>query len=410
MDARGLVEHLVQVGQKMSMGVDDLRGLVLKLILLSMKYVDRKEAWAQLFPGDYVDWSLVEQHPSNLLGDASVWLSLLSYLTWPDVYKSEGEVSASVAPLASTRKNLRECGLDAGGDEAWTLACRCLLLCTVKGLPSLHLVELLTCQHFKRNTHTSSMELLSKNADAPFTPSELGGALCFVLKRAQVDARTLGENLVIVRAKHEERKLCMKMKSMVAVQGRPRLRDRVKNLLKTDERKTQVDITLSTWESYVGFCYLHSFPPTLSEAVKTRLYFLASQTRWRWREHLAKVLPSGGGILDRVGQHPVTQPDVSVLTRVVDGLSMDGCPPFPEMTEFRARCFQSFAVSQTQTMTLTTVLQLYVAAYQNPEVWKDVWKHCVGVISVQIIKDCEAFTNAVEFAADPVMRLVCRSI
>lgn len=410
MDARALVEHLVYVGERYAMGVDDLRALVLKIVLLGMKYIDRKRAWAELFGEDYVHWDLVEKQAQNILGEASTWLCLLGYLTWPDTYKSEGEISASVAPLSSTRKNLRECGLDAGGDEGWTMACRCLVLCGVKGLPSLYLVELLTCQFFKRNTHNSSMEFLSKCADAPFTPVELMNAMCFVLRKAHVDIKTLGQNLSIVRAKREEKKLCMQLKSMVAVQGRPRLRDRVKSLLKTDEHKTQVDISLNTWESFTGFCYLHCFPPTLSDAVKTRLYFLASQTRWPWREQLAKVLPSGGSILDRVGQHPVSQPDVSVLTRVIDGLCMDGCPPFQEMNDFRSRCFQSFPVSHTQTMTLTLVLQLYVAAYQNVEVWKDVWKHCVGVISVQIIKDCEAFTNATPFAGDSVMRLLCRSV
>jgi hypothetical protein len=65
---------------------------------------------------------------------------------------------------------------------------------------------------------------------------------------------------------------------------------------------------LDTWESFTGFCYKHQFPPTLSEKVKTRLYFMASQTRWPWASHLDKVLPSSGSILSRVAAHPVTQP------------------------------------------------------------------------------------------------------
>ena len=69
-----------------------------------------------------------------------------------------------------------------------------------------------------------------------------------------------------------------------------------------------MDALLDTWESYTGFCYLHQFPPTLSDKIKTRLYFLASQTRWNWTRYLDKVLPSAGPLLDRVIQHPVTQP------------------------------------------------------------------------------------------------------
>ena len=55
------------------------------------------------------------------------------------------------------------------------------------------------------------------------------------------------------------------------------------------------------------------------------------------------------------------------------------------------------------------VLQLYVAAYQGPGVWKEAWKHLCGVISVQIIRDVEAFVSSNVFAADEVMRFVVGS-
>lgn len=55
------------------------------------------------------------------------------------------------------------------------------------------------------------------------------------------------------------------------------------------------------------------------------------------------------------------------------------------------------------------ILQLYVAAYQPPTVWRDVWRYLVGVISVQIIKDVEAFVGRREFAHEDVMRFLVRS-
>lgn len=44
------------------------------------------------------------------------------------------------------------------------------------------------------------------------------------------------------------------------------------------------------------------------------------------------------------------------------------------------------------------VLQLYVAAYQPASIWKEAWKHLSGVISVQIIRDVEAFVSVHAFA------------
>lgn len=134
---------------------------------------------------------------------------------------------------------------------------------------------------------------------------------------------------------------------------------------------------------------------------------MAAQAGWPWRDHLASVLQSAP-INARVAGHPVCRPDVPVLIQVIEALTMDGQAPFPELTDFRARCFQSFPASLTQTMTLTQTLRLYVAAYQPPAVWKEIWKHLVGVISVQIIRDVEGFVAGAPFAGRAVMRLMCR--
>jgi len=77
-----------------------------------------------------------------------------------------------------------------------------------------------------------------------------------------------------------------------------------------------------------------------------------------------------------------------------------------QMTEFRIQCFKSFPVSHVQKLTFSQILQLYVAAYQTQNIWKDLWKHLIGVISVQIIRDVETFVGSVAFAEDDVVRLL----
>jgi len=196
---------------------------------------------------------------------------------------------------------------------------------------------------------------------------------------------------------------------MTVMEGRPRLRDRVTSDLKTEERKAQVDTLLDTWESYAGFSYLHRFPPTLSEKVRSKLYFLASQTRWDWTRYVERILPAGGPLCVKVASHPITQPDQHVLLKVIEGLSMDGSAPFREMTDFRRECFQSFPVTHVQRMTLSEILQLYIAAYQAQGCWKDIWKHLVGVLSVQIVRDTEAFVATHPFADAEVMCFLAAS-
>lgn len=50
-----------------------------------------------------------------------------------------------------------------------------------------------------------------------------------------------------------------------------------------------------------------------------------------------------------------------------------------------------------------------MASYQAAGIWKEAWKHLVGVISVQIIRDVEAFVVKHPFADAEVMRLVVAS-
>jgi hypothetical protein len=98
-----------------------------------------------------------------------------------------------------------------------------------------------------------------------------------------------------------------------------------------------------------------------------------------------------------------------VIQRVIEGLGMDGSPPFKAMTEFRKECFSSFPISHVQRMTLSQILQLYVAAYQNPVIWKDLWRQLVGVISVQIIRDLDQFVTNHEFDHEAVMGFIINS-
>ena len=401
MDVQTLADVMVSVGERYATSVKDLRKLALKLVVLSLKYVDRKALWAQLFgpslgaetsqttdapEAEYVDWALVERAPpaGNILGDASVWLGLTRVCSWEGIQPLEAEISLNHAPLHGLRQALRAAGLDPGGAEGWTMVCAAYILTLIQGVPALHALDLLTCQFFKRSTRSACMAVLSQLSDTPYTQHQHQATLCFVLQHAVVNTGSLERALSVIRASREERRLNLQLKSMTVIQGRPRLRDRA---AVTEEYKSDTDMKLKTWESYRAWSYKHSLPSTLSEGIRMRLYFLAAQTAWPWRDHLKTVIQSAP-IAVKVAAYPVTQPDVPVLIQVIETLSMDGQAPFQELTDFRTGCFQSFPMSHTQRMTLTQVLQLYVAAYQPPGVWKDIWKHLCGVISVQVPTLC----------------------
>lgn len=326
MDPHTLVGAMLTVGQRYSIDVRDMHALPLKLMVLSVKYVSKTSLWAARFGEDYVHWELVDGvQGRNILGGSAEWLALLSHCRWADVYKHESTLAVAHPPLHVLRAHMRACSLDTGGEDAWTLVCRVFLLMLIQGLPSLlHTLEVLTCGVFKRDTHAGCIQLLAKQAEHLFTPAQYEAALNFVLDHCAVDARVLEQTLALCQAAQEERRLNLKMSRMTVIQGRPRLRERVSSVLKTEERKAQVDTMLDTWESYTGFCYKHQFPPTLSDRIKTRLYFLASQTRWDWAQHLHLVLPSAGPLLAKVAAHPITQPVSRGLGGFIQGPAASG--------------------------------------------------------------------------------------
>jgi hypothetical protein len=406
MDYRASLEGMLYVGSRLSMDTKDLERLPQKLTVLSLKYIDRCALWSSLFRDDHVHWELVNQCATNILGDSSQWITLLSLFEWESVGEQGHTVLQAHPPLVGLRALMQQCKLDSGGPGGWTLVGRVFLLQLIRGLGSLHAVEMLTCQFFKRDTTASCTTLMAQQSETLYTPDQYLSTLRFLFQMCTVNHSVLKSNNARIVASREDKLMCLKMKTVSVVQGRPRLRDRVQTSLLTADHKTNVDSALNTWESYAGFCYRHQFPPTLNESIKTKLYFLASQTRWDWVSHLPLLLSASSPLLTRVADHPVMQPDVPVLVRVIEGMSMDGSPPFPDLTLFRTSCLAVFPVSHVQRMTLTNILQLYVAAYLPLGIWKEVWKELIGVISVQIIRDCEKFTGGTPMDSASVMRLL----
>jgi len=418
-----LADTMVAAGQHYSLDQRDLRDLCAKMAILSFKYVDRQALWALVFPDAFVDWSLVRPG-LNTLGDLHIWIPLLELCTWEGVERHE----SAHPPLANMRKAVRLAALDAAGN--WNLSCQLLVLHMLHGVPSLQAFQMLTCRSLlplcilyalmearcncpvcfcrslKRETHAQCALLLASLSDTPHTPQACEAALAAILGRDcfRVDTSSLETHLRTSQARRDGISAALRQQQLGSYHGRPRLRDRA---APTDEQKARLDSAHGTWESFVGFCQLHQFPNVLSESVKTRLYFLAAQTTWDWRPHVQSVLRHDGDLCERVGQFPVSRPDLRVLHQCVDSLRMDGTPPFQEMTDFKNRCFRSFPVSFSQRMNLTQVLRLYVCAYQPPSAWKDLWKMQVNLLSPQIIKDCESFAASVPFAAEAFMPLLC---
>lgn len=398
MNLRELVLRLTKIAEQYNLDKQELSSLLIKTIVLSLKYVDRRALYTELFPSHYADWNLIETtlRSTNALGDTEPWLTLLNQIEWPSL--SDKDIDHTNPILSQIKSALKSNNIDQPG---WTVACRILILQLIQGLQSMHAIELLTSRTLQRNTRDNTMKFLASLYDQKHLPTEYYSTLLFVLNTSHlvINTQALSQTLSILTAQREEHMVTMKLKNIQLVSLRPRLRDRLKTSLLTEQNKERVDGQLGTWDSYTGYCHTHRFPNNLSDRVKRQLYFLSSQTTWNWRAYVHKFIQHTD-LQEKIQQHPVTQPDVQVLAGVIEGISMDGRPPFPEMMLFKARCFSSFPVVYVQKMTLTQILRLYLAAYQPPSIWKDIWKTLIGIMSPQISRDLETFTSQTPFASD----------
>ena len=401
MNQKDLLLRLLKIAEQFNMDQKDLPSLLVKTTLLSLKFIPRRHVFEALFPDQYADWELIERCPPNTnpLGDTEPWLELLALLEWPSMQDKDTEHSHP--PLAQIKAALRANNLDLPG---WTTACRVLILQLIQGLQSMHATEQLTTRSLSRNTRENTVHFLASLCDTKHTPETYAHTLTHILspQHLHINTQLLAYTMSIINAQREERRLNLRLKSLQMASLRPRLRDKLKTSLLTEHNREQVDSKLGTWDSYTGFCHTHRFPNNLSDRVKRQLYFLAAQNTWEWQPHVSRLIKVKD-VETRVQERPVTQPDSAILHWVIDSLSMDGKPPFPEMMAFKARCFASFPVVYTQRLTITQIFRLYVAAYQPQSVWKDVWKAQIGIISPQIVRDCEAFVSANPFAGERVV-------
>lgn len=136
--------------------------LLVKLVILSVKYVSKRALWQARFGQDYVDWDLVEGLPSgkNLFGGCPEWMGLLEFCRWDELSNRKSVEVPGI--LQALRRHMRECSLDTGDACAWTLVCKAFLIMLLQGLSSMHALEVLTCRVFKLNTQAGCTMLLAK--------------------------------------------------------------------------------------------------------------------------------------------------------------------------------------------------------------------------------------------------------
>jgi len=112
MNLRELVLRLTKIAEQYNLDKQDLSSLLIKTIVLSLKYVDRRALYTELFPSHYADWNLIETtlRSTNALGYTEPWLTLLNQVEWPSL--SDKDVDHTNPILSQIKLALKSNNID----------------------------------------------------------------------------------------------------------------------------------------------------------------------------------------------------------------------------------------------------------------------------------------------------------
>lgn len=387
----------------------DLPQSFVKMILVFQKNVNVRAAYNTLFPfsplampsaanHSFIDWARI-----SLLGkdraymDTTSWIRVLASYTVVDISDTDLRALLREQPVL---QHYHECMLEAklvgplASDRAAHLVYLYLLV-NIQRLQSLHAVEQFYSINHNADRRTEALLFFSKLANRQFDRELQTNALVTLLSRfLKVRSEWIQQELELLELREKELAGLFHQKTIRAMSGRPRLRSRLRAITAASGSLFTMD-QLAQWNGSIRF------PNVFSMIQRKRLYFLMSQVHLDPAECIHLVLRDRDLALS-VLRYPVKQPETEVLYECITGCSITS-DPFPELHHFRACCFDGFAYEHKTRLRLNDLLHLFISAYQNPSVWKTLWKLVFPVLSIQIIRDVEAFVGRVPFPARAVL-------
>ena len=360
-------------------GGDSLR----KYLLAYQRNLYHRPAFQTLFGDAFMNWDFVQRSLPRL--ECAHWLAIFRLIDFSKVPRER-------SVLKNIERHLLSMGLDRN------LACAIFLIKNTNYVAAQVGIERLFCDHNVPDAYNQSLLFFAKSADEAFDLTELTAVFCHVLKCCEVDEAELEKQMQFVSLKEEELMASFKVKQIRMVGGRPRLRSKLREI------STEAD-SVAGMGNYEKWCQQIGFPAVFAKPMRDKLYFLMAQPTALCPQDYVSAITRDVHVCKALENAPVKEPDATVLHRAITSLKLVE-EPFKELFEFRSECLSSFPLVQLNAMTFNDLVHLYVCAYQKAEVWTEIWKQIVPLLSHQVIRDVEAFVAKHPFNFRAVMKIM----
>jgi len=332
----------------------------------------------------YINWDYIERNLPRL--DCAHWIAMFKYIDFSSVPRDK-------SVLQNIDRHLKTLNVDSHD-----LACQVFLLKNTNFITSQLGVERLMCEYEIPDAYTKSLQFFAMSADAAFDITETTAVFCHIMRKCRINEAELEKQIQFVNLREEELSASFRVKQIRMIGGRPRLRSKLTEIQR--ESRSVFDMyTFISWGQAIRF------PNVFSLHTKYKLYFLMSQVHIPNPLEHVHTITRDGHVNNALKTAFVQKPEHEILHKVITSMKLTE-EPFKELQDFRCECMDAFPVSQLNSLRLNDMLHLYVCAYQNTAVWKDIWKQLIPLLSHQVIRDVENFVLKKPFNYDAMLSIL----
>ena len=388
--ASNTVGHFIRFCMDANIDLKKIGESMKKYLLSYQRNILHKNAFNTLFgeldtATQFINWDYVERSLPKL--DSMHWIQIFRHMKFATVPRAKSE-------LHRIESNLKTIGVDAD------LACQVFLLKNTNFIASQYSIERLFSEHEVDDAYNRSLQFFARSADSAFDINETTALFCHIMNTVTIDETALEKQIQFLKLKEDELASNFRVKQLRATGRRPKLRSKLLTIQK--ESRSVFDM-----DTFISWCQCIRFPSVFSLHTKHRLYFLMSQHPHHVdRPHdFVHTITKDCFVCSALATAAVQNPEHDILHKVIISLRLIE-EPFKELQDFRCECMGAFPATQLNSMMLNDLLHMYVCAYQNPLVWKDIWKQLVPLLSHQVIRDVETFTLRRRFNFDSVLKIL----
>jgi len=370
------------------------------MMILFQMNIDTRETYSSVFNSNpFLDWAQAATlNTYKIYRDTGAWLALTRFINLKTTTTGDlDDINWKLFVQNHKVFSHFQTSLNTAGLHLKPLhLTRLFLLLNTCNLQAQNSIEMFFSATFNKAVKHEAFHFFSLMADIPFDRSDRTAAVIILLRDFLcVDHEAYKGEVDLLRSNESRLAHIFKQKHMQATSMRPRLRSKL---------RVKQGTPLALLDKFQPWSEAIRFPNIFSIMNRKRLYYTMAQTRIN-RETYINLYTNEHDLAKTVLQYHVKNPDIDIITDIVMQTRITS-EPFTELHLFREHCFNSFSLQQVNKLRLNDLLHLYIAAYQADVVWKHVWKAIFPVLSIQIIRDVEAFVHKHSINHQMVMHMV----